>query len=49
MALPRSVGSMPIYAAVAVNWTILDYVTNQMENKGGNSKCVDENQSNVGR
>ena len=46
MTLPRSVGSVPIYAAVALNWTILNYVTNQMEN-GGNCKCVDENQSKV--
>ena len=46
MTLPRSVGSVPIYTAVALNWTILNYVTNQMEN-GGNCKCVDENQSKV--
>ena len=39
MTLPRS-------AAVALNWTIVNYVTNQMEN-GGNCKCVDENQSKV--
>ena len=43
MAPLRSIASMPIYAAVALNWTILDYVTNQRENDGGNSKCVDEN------
>jgi len=47
VALPRSVGSVPIYAAVALNWTTLDYVTKQMEDDGGNCRCVHENQGKV--